>query len=132
MGGHVQDPSYEDVLTHQTGHLEAVRVRYDPNRIDFEAIARRFFEIHDPTQSDGQGPDIGPQYRSAVFVSSDAERATTKSLIDALRARGYGVVTEIAPATVFYMAEDYHQDYYVKHQKLPYCHGPVDRFGDGE
>jgi peptide methionine sulfoxide reductase msrA/msrB len=131
MGGHLEQPTYEDVLTHTTGHLEAVRVRYDPARIDYETIARRFFEIHDPTQADGQGPDIGPQYRSAVFVSTEAERTSAQSLIARLRERGYDVVTEIHDATPFYMAEDYHQDYYVQHQKLPYCHGPVDRFGDG-
>jgi methionine-S-sulfoxide reductase len=132
MGGKLDNPTYEDVLTHTTGHLEAVRVRYDPTKINYETIARRFFEIHDPTQKGGQGPDIGPQYESAVFVNDDAERKATEALITTLRERGYEVVTEVRDATAFYMAEDYHQDYYVRHQKLPYCHGPVDRFGDGD
>jgi peptide methionine sulfoxide reductase msrA/msrB len=132
MGGHIENPSYEQVVAHQTGHLESVRVRYDPAKIGYGAIARRFFEIHDPTQANGQGPDIGPQYLSAVFVANEAERRTTEELIAKLRARGYDVVTEIKPATTFYSAEDYHQDYYVRHEKLPYCHAPVDRFGGGE
>lgn len=131
MGGHIDNPSYEQVSAHQTGHLEAVKVRYDPAKIDYEAIARRFFEIHDPTQANGQGPDIGPQYLSAVFVANDIERKTTNALIGQLRQRGFDVVTEVKPVTEFYDAEDYHQDYYVRHDKKPYCHAPVDRFGDG-
>lgn len=129
MGGHIENPSYEQVSGHQTGHLESVRVTYDPNAIDYERIARRFFEIHDPTQANGQGPDIGPQYLSAVFVANDEERQINEKLIEQLRTRGYDVVTEIKPVTSFYDAESYHQDYYVKHQKKPYCHAPVDRFG---
>ena len=131
MGGHIENPSYEQVSAHQTGHLEAVKVRYDPAKIGYEAIARRFFEIHDPTQANGQGPDIGPQYLSAVFVADAEERAVNERLIEQLESRGYDVVTEIKPVTTFYDAESYHQDYYVRHEKKPYCHAPVDRFGDG-
>ncbi len=131
MGGHIDNPSYEQVLGHQTGHLESVKVRYDPAKVDYEAIARRFFEIHDPTQANGQGPDIGPQYLSAVFVANDDERATVDALIGQLEDNGYDVVTEVKPVTEFFDAEDYHQDYYVKHDKKPYCHAPVDRFKTG-
>ena len=93
-------------------------------------LAKRFFEIHDPTQANGQGPDIGPEYLSAVFVTSDEQRAATEELIRRLRDRGFDVVTEIKPAGEFWIAEDYHQNYYVNHNKKPYCHSPVDRFGD--
>jgi methionine-S-sulfoxide reductase len=130
MGGEVDDPSYEDVLTHTSGHLEAVRVYFDPAKISYEAVAQRFFEIHDPTQKDGQGPDIGPQYISAVFVTGAAQREATESLIRRLRDRGYDVATQVRPAVKFWIAEEYHQNYYVVHQKQPYCHAPVDRFGE--
>jgi peptide methionine sulfoxide reductase msrA/msrB len=130
MGGHVETPSYEDVLTHESGHLEAVRVRFDPARIGYEQVAKRFFEIHDPTQADGQGPDIGSQYLSAVFYSSPAQKQATEQLIAQLEARGYDVVTELRAADKFWPAEDYHQDYYAKNGKTPYCHGRVKRFGD--
>jgi peptide methionine sulfoxide reductase msrA/msrB len=130
MGGDVDAPTYEQVSSHETGHLEAVVVRYDPARVDFEALAKRFFEIHDPTQANGQGPDIGPQYLSAVFVGSPEEEATTRKLIAQLEQRGYDVVTEIRPAAKFWPAEGYHQDYYAKTGKTPYCHARVRRFGD--
>jgi methionine-S-sulfoxide reductase len=130
MGGELDDPSYEDVLSHTSGHLETVRVWFDPAKVSYEAVAKRFFEIHDPTQADGQGPDIGPQYISAVFVTGDAQREATESLFRRLRDRGYDVVTQVRPAGKFWIAEDYHQDYYVVHKKQPYCHAPVDRFGE--
>jgi len=130
MGGHVDDPSYEDVLTHESGHLETVRVYFEPARVSYEVVAKRFFEIHDPTQADGQGPDIGPQYLSAVFVASEAQREVVAELIERLEQRGYEVATTVRPAATFWEAEDYHQDYYVRHNKQPYCHAPVDRFGD--
>lgn len=130
MGGSVDSPSYEQVVEHGTGHYEAVRVRFDPAEIDFAQLAKRFFEIHDPTQADGQGPDIGPQYRSAVFYTNDEQLQATRGLVEQLEARGYDVVTELLPATTFWPAEDYHQDYYAKTGKTPYCHTRVRRFGD--
>lgn len=130
MGGHVESPTYEQVTSHTTGHLEAVEVRFDPARISYEAVAKRFFEIHDPTQADGQGPDIGPQYLSAVFYTSPEQKQTTERLIDVLKARGYAVVTAVRPAERFWKAEAYHQDYYVNTGKTPYCHARVKRFGD--
>ena len=130
MGGTVESPTYEDVLTHESGHLEAVRVRFDGAKIDYEQIAKRFFEIHDPTQADGQGPDIGSQYLSAVFYVDDAQKQSTEKLIGQLETRGYDVVTKVLPATKFWPAEDYHQDYYAKTGKTPYCHARIKRFGD--
>jgi peptide methionine sulfoxide reductase msrA/msrB len=130
MGGHVDDPSYDQVSAEHTGHVETVRVRYDPSRVGYEALARRFFEIHDPTQADGQGPDLGPQYLSVVFYGSADEKATGEKLIALLAERGYDVATTLRPASEFWPAEDYHQDYYATTGKRPYCHTPVDRFGD--
>jgi methionine-S-sulfoxide reductase len=130
MGGHVEAPTYEQVSSQTSGHLETVEVRFDPARISYEAVARRFFEIHDPTQVDGQGPDIGPEYRSAVFYASPEQKQTTEALIDTLKARGYAVVTEVRPAERFWKAEGYHQDYYASTGKTPYCHSRVKRFGD--
>jgi len=130
MGGHVEAPTYEQVLSHTSGHVEAVRVRFDASRIGYEAIAKRFFEIHDPTQADGQGPDLGPQYLSVVFYADDAQKQATERLIGQLRDRGYDVVTRVLPAAQFWPAEDYHQDYYAKTGKTPYCHARIRRFGD--
>lgn len=130
MGGHVESPTYDDVSSQRSGHLETVIVRFDPSVVSYEAVAKRFFEIHDPTQADGQGPDLGPEYLSAVFYASDAQRATTESLIAKLRARGYDVVTQVRPAEKFWPAEAYHQDFYARTGKTPYCHARVKRFED--
>lgn len=130
MGGHVDDPSYEEVSSRESGHYETVRIYFDPERVEYRAIAKRFFEIHDPTQTDGQGPDIGPEYLSAVFVTSPEQRAAVEELIGLLEGRGYDVATTIEPAETFWIAEDYHQNYYALKGKQPYCHTPVDRFGD--
>jgi peptide methionine sulfoxide reductase msrA/msrB len=130
MGGHVEDPSYAQVASQTSGHLETVRVQFDPARISYRDIAKRFFEIHDPTQANGQGPDIGPEYLSAVFYTTDAQKQTAAELIDVLERRGYDVVTELRSAEAFYVAEDFHQDYYARTGKTPYCHVRVPRFGD--
>lgn len=129
-GGHLQDPRYEDVCRGDSGHYEAVRVIYDSARINYYKVIKRFFEIHDPTQRSGQGPDIGQQYHSAIFYYNAAQREIAEELIEQLRNRGYDVVTRLLPAKTFWRAENYHQDYYLKHQKAPYCHQPVARFGD--
>ena len=128
IGGHVDNPTYEQVCTNTTGHAEAVRVTFDPSKADYETLARAFFEIHDPTQVDRQGPDIGKQYRSGVYYNSPEQKATAEKLIGILQAKGYDVVTEVTPATTFWPAEDYHQDYYVHKGKEPYCHARVKRF----
>jgi peptide methionine sulfoxide reductase msrA/msrB len=123
-GGFVKNPSYREVCTKRTGHYEAVHVVFDPAQVSFEELARVFFETHDPTQRDGQGPDIGPQYRSAVFFQNDAQRETAQLLKDLLIQKGYDVATEILPAAEFYSAENYHQDYYDNKGGTPYCHAP--------
>ena len=122
-GGHVENPSYEQVCGNRTGHYEACLVEYDPKRTTAEEVLRTFFETHDPTQANGQGPDIGPQYRSAVFYQNDAQRDLTQSLIGLLTAKGLKVATEVLPAQAFYSAEGYHQDYYDMKGGTPYCHG---------
>jgi peptide methionine sulfoxide reductase msrA/msrB len=122
-GGHVENPSYEQVCGKRTGHYEACLVEYDPKRTTAEEVLRTFFETHDPTQANGQGPDIGPQYRSAVFYQNDAQRDLTQSLIGLLTAKGLVVATEVLPAQAFYSAEGYHQDYYDVKGGTPYCHG---------
>ncbi|RAP37386.1 peptide-methionine (S)-S-oxide reductase [Legionella quinlivanii] len=127
-GGHVANPGYEQVCHGNTGHYEAARVIYDRNQIDYYSVIRRFFEIHDPTQRSGQGPDIGPQYQSAVFYYDDEQLETVQKLIQLLQAKGHQVATKVLEAQVFWPAEDYHQDYYQKHHKAPYCHRPVSRF----
>ena len=129
MGGHLDHPTYEDVCSGSTGHVETVQVTFDPAHVSYERLARLFFEIHDPTQTDGQGPDIGEQYRSVVFYSNDAQRRTAEALIQDLSRRGYRVATRVLPATVFWPAEDYHQDYYRRKGVPPSCHVRVQRFG---
>ena len=128
MGGHVKDPSYEDVVYKNTGHIETVEVVYDPSKVSYETLARTFFEIHDPTQTDGQGPDIGSQYISAVFVSSEEERKTIQGLIQILEGKGFKIATQIRDTSPFYRAEAYHQDYYERKGSKPYCHRRVKRF----
>ncbi len=129
MGGETSEPSYEQVCTGRTGHAETVRVVFEPRKTSYAALARLFFEIHDPTQRDRQGPDVGTQYRSAVFYTSDAQRQTAEELIAELKRRGYDAATELEPAARFWRAEDYHQDYYQRTGKAPYCHARVPRFG---
>lgn len=128
MGGEVADPTYEEVCSGLTGHAEAVEVIFDPEQVDYEEIAKLFFEIHDPTQKMRQGPDIGPQYRSAVFYLTEKQKRVAEELIQRLKRKGLSVVTEVAVASPFYPAEDYHQHYYDKTGKEPYCHVRVKRF----
>ena len=128
MGGSTDSPTYQEVSSNRTGHAETVRVTYDPARTSYEELARLFFEIHDPTQVDRQGPDVGPQYRSAVFVSSENERKTVRSLIAKLEHKGLKIATRVEKAGRFWQAESYHQDYYQRTGKQPYCHARVKRF----
>jgi len=128
MGGHRDHPTYEEICTGKTGHAEAVRVIFDPARVSYETLARLFFEIHDPTQFNRQGPDVGSQYRSAVFVGDAAQRRVAQGLIEALEAKGLVIATAIHDAGTFWPAEDYHQDYYRRTGKQPYCHTRVKRF----
>jgi peptide methionine sulfoxide reductase msrA/msrB len=121
-GGHKSDPTYKDVSTGRTGHAEATEVVYDPAKVSYEELARLFFETHDPTQLNRQGPDIGHQYRSAIFYLNDEQKAVAEKLIGLLEVKDYDVVTEVTAASTFYAAEDYHQDYYDHKGTLPYCH----------
>ena len=127
-GGRVLEPTYKQVCAGTTGHAEGVRVVFDPKRVSYETLARLFFEIHDPTQLNRQGPDVGTQYRSAVFYRSDVQKQVAEKLIAELRARGYEVVTQVARASPFYPAEEYHQDYLTRHPERPVCHVRVPRF----
>lgn len=122
MGGHVKNPSYMDVVRKKTGHLEVVEVSYDASKVSYEALTKLFFEIHDPTQKNGQGPDIGPQYLSAIFTSDKKEKEIIYKLVSILQNKGLDIATQIRQNAVFYKAEDYHQDYYEKTGKQPYCH----------
>jgi peptide methionine sulfoxide reductase msrA/msrB len=121
-GGHVDHPTYEQVCTGRTGHAETVEVIYDPTKTDYEQLAKLFFETHDFTQLNRQGPDIGQQYRSAIFYLNDEQKQTAERLAGQLRRMGYDVKTEITPAGKFWPAERYHQDYYNKTGGRPYCH----------
>lgn len=128
-GGTTPNPTYEQVCTGRTGHAETVRVRFDPAKVSYKTLARLFFEIHDPTQVDRQGPDIGTQYRSAIFYATDEQKKTALSLMEQLRTRGYAVATELLPATAFYPAEAYHQDFAARTGRGG-CHLRVSRFGN--
>jgi len=127
-GGTKVNPTYEEVCSGTTGHYEAMEIVFDPGKTTFEEIARLFFEIHDPTEWNHQGPDFGEQYRSAVFYLTEEQRKITEKLIGILKKKGYHVVTEIKPAKTFWKAENYHQDYYEHKGDTPYCHGYVKRF----
>ncbi len=128
IGGHVANPSYEDVCSHTSGHYEAIKVTYDPSITSYEAMAKLFFDIHDPTQTNGQGPDIGEQYMSVVFYANDTQKQIAQKLIDQLTKKGMKIATQLKPATTFYPAENYHQHHYDHEGTTPYCHHFVDKF----
>jgi peptide methionine sulfoxide reductase msrA/msrB len=128
MGGHLKNPGYYDVVRKDTGHIETVEVVYDSSKVSYETLAKTFFEIHDPTQVDGQGPDIGSQYLSAIFVGSKEERETIERLVKVLEGKGFKIATKVMPKTPFYSAEAYHQNYYERKGSKPYCHRRVKRF----
>lgn len=128
IGGHTDNPTYKEVCSGMTGHAEAVRVVYDPSRITYEDLVKYFFEIHDPTQVDGQGPDIGDQYRSAIFYYDAVQETIAREVAKELQNKGYSLKTGILPMAIFWSAEDYHQDYYHKTGKQPYCHFYTKRF----
>jgi methionine-S-sulfoxide reductase len=122
MGGHIQNPSYEMICTGSSGHLEVVEINYDENIVSFETLAKLFFEIHNFTQTNGQGPDIGSQYLSAIFYCDVEQKNISEKLILELEDKGFEVATSLYELLPFYKAEEYHQDYYERHQKVPYCH----------
>lgn len=127
-GGNTENPNYQQVCSGTTGHVEAVEVLYDPERTSFEELARLFFETHDPSQSDGQGPDIGSQYLSVLYYHNAKEHDIAQQLIDFLSHKGIKVATRLEPAGIFWPAELYHQHYYQKKGTLPYCHHYTKRF----
>ncbi len=127
-GGPQKEPTYREICTGKTGHVEAVRVVFDVNQVSYEQVLKFFFEIHDPTQQNGQGPDLGGQYLSKVFYYNERQKETVIALLQQLIKAGYQVATTLEPVQVFWQAEEYHQDYYAKNAKLPYCHRYVRRF----
>lgn len=128
MGGNVADPSYEEVCSAATGHVEAVEVLFDPSKTSYETLAKLFFEIHDPFDAGGQGPDRGSQYLSVLFYMTLEQKEVAFRLRTYLEKGGKKVETKIIPASWFYPAEEYHQKYYAKTGKTPYCHIRVERF----
>ncbi len=127
-GGETNNPTYHEVCQGNTGHYEAVRVLYDVAITDSKPVLKRFFEIHDPTQASGQGPDKGSQYQSAIFYYNEKQYLESENLIQQLKDKGYAVVTKLLPISTFWPAESAHQNYYEKHNQAPYCHKPVMRF----
>lgn len=126
-GGTVANPSYTEVCSGETGHAEAMEIIFDPKVTSYEKLARYFFESHDPSQMNRQGPDIGHQYRSGIYYFTEEQKEIALNLKKILEDQGMHVATEILPAGKFYPAEDYHQDYYDKTGKQPYCHVHVKR-----
>jgi peptide-methionine (S)-S-oxide reductase len=125
MGGHLANPSYEEVCSGATGHAECLQVFFDPEVLTYDELLEVFWESHDPTQLNRQGNDIGTQYRSAIFYHTEEQREKAehyKTQLDKEGAYPNPIVTEITPATTFYPAEDYHQDYYNNHGSQPYCY----------
>jgi peptide-methionine (S)-S-oxide reductase len=124
-GGTMPNPTYKDMQTKKTGHAEAIEIKFDPEMVSYRKILEFFFQIHDPTTKDRQGNDIGASYRSAIFYLNDAQRKEAMQLINELNAsQKYSahLVTEVTPASEFYTAEDYHQDYLMQHPNGYTCH----------
>lgn len=127
-GGHVPDPSYEDVCTGETGHAEVVQITFDPQVIPFPDLLRVFFSIHDPTTPNRQGADMGTQYRSAIFYHDEEQKKTAETLIRELteaKLWDNPIVTEVTPFTNFFLAENYHQEYFANNPWQPYCRAVV-------
>jgi peptide-methionine (S)-S-oxide reductase len=122
-GGITPNPTYQEVCSHTTGHAEVCRVTFDPERVTYEQLLEVFWAMHDPTQMNRQGPDVGDQYRSAIFTESEEQRVAAEASRDRAQASlDRPIATEIRPLSTFYPAEDYHQDYYGRNGHTPYCH----------
>jgi peptide-methionine (S)-S-oxide reductase len=125
-GGTKENPTYKEVCTGTTGHAEVIQIKYDPSAVSYEKVLATFWEAHDPTTLDRQGPDAGTQYRSIILYSSEAQRvAAEKSKAEAQKHFRQGIVTQIVPLKQFYPAEDYHQDYYRANPNQPYCRAVI-------
>ena len=123
-GGQTKNPTYKEVCSGRTGHAEAVQIEFDPARISYDQLLALFWNLHDPTQLNRQGADVGTQYRSAIFYHSDAQKQAAEASRDAEDRSGRHarpIVTEITPVSAFYPAEDYHQEYYRNNRSNPYC-----------
>jgi peptide-methionine (S)-S-oxide reductase len=127
-GGHTINPTYQQVCSETTGHAEVIQLKFDPNEISFKEILQVFFAVHDPTTLNRQGNDIGSSYRSAIFYHSDEQRRIAEEVIKEVEAEGVydnPIVTEVTPFDKFYIAEDYHQEYFANNPNQPYCAGVV-------
>lgn len=123
-GGHTENPTYREVCSGNTGHAEVVQVEYDPDTIEYADLLEVFFTVHDPTQLNRQGPDVGTQYRSALFTHSEDQREQAEAYVEALESEGgydNEIVTEIEPLDAFYEAEEEHRNYYEKNPGDAYC-----------
>lgn len=127
-GGTETSPTYTQVKAHMTHHVEAVLVDYDADLVSYTDLCKLFFEIHDPAQTDGIGPDLGPQYRSVIFYSDEKQKEEAEAVIELLRSKGYRVSTKLCAAEKFWKGEDYHQHYYEKTGGEPYCHIRIKKF----
>ena len=128
-GGHIKNPSYKEVTRGNTGHAEAIQIQYDPQKIGYEQLLEVFWKTHDPTTLNRQGADIGPQYRSVIFYHDQDQKAIAEKNKQKMDASGYfddPIVTAIEPYTNFYVAEDYHQDFYKNNPNQPYCRFNID------
>lgn len=128
IGGHKDNPTYREVCNHTTGHAEAVRVTFDPSKTDYETLTKLFFETHDPTQVNRQGPDIGDQYRTEIFYLNEEQQVIAEKLKQQLIDGGLKVATKVTKATTFWEGEDYHEHYYSNKGGTPYCHAYTKRF----
>ena len=128
-GGHIKNPSYKEVVRGNTGHAESVQIKYDPNMVGFEKILDVFWKTHDPTTLNRQGADIGPQYRSVIFYHNQEQKEIAEQSKEKMEQSGYfndPIVTAIDPYRNFYVAEDYHQDFYKNNPNQPYCRFNID------
>ena len=127
-GGNELNPTYPEVKAHRTHHVEAIEVQYDSDLVDYTTLVKVFFEIHDPAQTDGVGPDLGPQYRSVIFYADENQKKCAEEVMAWLRERGHVVNTELREVQRFWPAEDYHQHYYDTNGGEPYCHIRTKKF----
>jgi peptide-methionine (S)-S-oxide reductase len=127
-GGHVENPSYQAICNGDTGHAEVVQIHFDPSIVSYRDLLNVFFAIHDPTTLNRQGADVGTQYRSAIFYHNDDQKMIADELIESLNTQKIwdnSIVTEVSPLDTFYMAEDYHQEYFARNRTQPYCQAVV-------